>query len=376
MKVWKDSFRKFVLDICHKVLTIISMEINRKRITYLDIMRIVACVLVVMVHVSAQHLEDITISAGSFMVHSAYNTLAFSGVALYLMISGALILDPSKRYSIKDCVIKSIHTFGLYFFWKLIFMIFDAIQYHQTMDGAFFKETFINLIKGRGYYHLWFLPAIAIIYLFVPLIKKSVEDSMKTCIYYVVIFFILAIMAPTLFNFDFKFKYTIMDFFNNNDFSLFTGYLGFFVLGHLLHRYGDRLSRKMITIIYILGIISLPVAALLDYSLSSESIRSMAMNTPFSVPSFIMTTAIFLLIKNIKWNDRKHNHASTLAGLTLGIYLIHPMIIIASSALGLTSASFVAVLSIPVISLLITVVSGIIIFLLTRIPVIKRLFMF
>ncbi len=57
------------------------------RIVYLDLVRITACILVVMVHISAQQIEDLPVDSWQFVITNSYNCLAFTGVALFVMIS-------------------------------------------------------------------------------------------------------------------------------------------------------------------------------------------------------------------------------------------------------------------------------------------------
>lgn len=208
---------------------------------------------------------------------------------------------------------------------------------------------------------------------FIPLIKKSVENDKKVCLYYIIIFFVIAVFLDTAFNFNFKFKYTIQDFFTNNDFSLFSGYLGFYILGHYLGNLSNDMKRTTRIIIYILGIISLPLSGILDKQLTSPGYPSTAMNTPYSLPSFFMTVAIFVFIKNVKWSSKGSNLMGTMSKLTLGVYLIHPVFIELLSKAGLDTKSFAFILSIPVITLLITLASGMVVFVVSKIPVLRLL---
>ena len=100
------------------------------------------------------------------------------------------------------------------------------------------------------------------------------------------------------FIFDFKFKYTVQDFYNLNDFSLFTGYLGFFVLGHYLNRYAESMNSVIRLVLYILGLVMIPASGFIDSYLSKRIPGSMAMNShTFSLPSFVITLALFLLYR-------------------------------------------------------------------------------
>ena len=51
---------------------------DKHRIVYLDMVRILACVLVVLVHVSAQQIEQLDVKSAAFAVTNGFNILAFS----------------------------------------------------------------------------------------------------------------------------------------------------------------------------------------------------------------------------------------------------------------------------------------------------------
>ena len=116
---------------------------EKKRIVYLDIVRIIACVLVVLVHVAAQWIERLAVPAyasaqwtGSpkvtgvdVAVANAFHILAFSGVSLFVMISGALALNPDKEEDLKTLLVKrTLHFFVLYYIWKFFFQIVTMLE--------------------------------------------------------------------------------------------------------------------------------------------------------------------------------------------------------------------------------------------------------
>lgn len=358
----------------------IKNQNENKRVIYLDIVRILACFLVVLVHVSAQHIFDNPANTSEFITHASYNCLAFSGVSLYIMISGALMLNSKKEITVNAAIRKTLHMYFLYFAWKLIYDIFNLILKRDSVDLKVIKDIFIDVISGRGYYHLWFLPTIAIIYLFLPMIKKSLENDKIVCQYYLILFFILNIIVETVYNFKFKYKYILVDFLSYNNFYLFTGYIGYFILGHYLNKFCNEIKKPVRIVLYITSICLIPIAGIINSYISvRDSELKVPMNNPFSVFSFIITVSIFIFIKNLKFDEKLANKEkvikviSLLSLMTLGIYLIHPMIIMLVENLGLNSLLFIPALSIPLIMIIDTVITGIIVFILIKIPIINKL---
>lgn len=70
-----------------------------KRILYLDILRIMAIIAVVMLHVSAQRFY-VSFPSYEWEIRMFFNSMVRWGVPIFVMISGALFLDPQKKISL------------------------------------------------------------------------------------------------------------------------------------------------------------------------------------------------------------------------------------------------------------------------------------
>ena len=68
------------------------------RIVYLDVLRVIACFSVIMVHSCAQYFVK-DIGSFNFWVGNIFDGLARIGVPLFIMISGALMLDKNYQFS-------------------------------------------------------------------------------------------------------------------------------------------------------------------------------------------------------------------------------------------------------------------------------------
>ena len=73
---------------------------QNQRKLYLDLLRIIAISAVVMIHVSASYVTNAN-SLLDFTVGNIFDSVSRLGVPLFLMISGALILDENKEFNCK-----------------------------------------------------------------------------------------------------------------------------------------------------------------------------------------------------------------------------------------------------------------------------------
>lgn len=340
------------------------------RILYLDMIRIIACIQVVMIHVSAQSAYHIYTSRASYAIAGFCNSISFSGVALFVMISGAIFLSPTRETDLKKIVIHgTVHTYIIYYIWKAIYQSIEMIDIQEAFNYINIKnEIILASVQKRGAYHLWFLPMIAVMYLIVPLIKKGVSDK-KNCMFFLAFFIVAGILAPTAFLFEFRFKYLFQDFFSINDFSIFSGYLGYFILGHYLHNWRDSFSRIHKIVI---GVLGGGGSMVMCYIFGSR------LSTPFSVSSFLIAVSIFFSMqaieKRLEYSKFAVSFLNKGAVSTLGVYLMHPFFIslVYDGRYGevLRSCPLVAI---PLVTVSIVAVCALISALLLKIPLLKRL---
>lgn len=353
--------------------------LQKKRIAYLDLVRIMAGILVVMVHISAQQIESLKVEGAAFAIINAFNCLAFSGVALFVMISGALALRPEREMDLKALLLRrTLHFFVLYYIWKAFYQVVDMLEKGESFTLAAIKnDVILALVQKRGYYHLWFLPMIAILYMAVPLVKKGFAEK-KLCRYFLIVFFVTALFVPTLLHYEFKFKYLLVDFFTSNDFYLFGGYLGYFVLGHYLHSWREEITVKKRVLLYVAGALCFLLACILG-TLDSRAAGAFSghMNTPFAATTFFTAAALFVAGQSA---DRKIASSAKagkvfafLAGTVFGVYLLHPLAILVWERIGLRTSLCTPLLSIPLLTICTAGLSGLAAALLLKIPVLRRL---
>ena len=74
---------------------------EHSRCVYFDVIRIVACILVVCIHVSAMDFTVFEESVSSWFVLNVINCIGMNGVPLFFMLSGALMLADTYTINIK-----------------------------------------------------------------------------------------------------------------------------------------------------------------------------------------------------------------------------------------------------------------------------------
>jgi len=157
-----------------------------------------------------------------------YNSLARIGVPIFVMISGLLVLDPAreepwdrllKKRLLKKIILPLAGWTLIYFWWT------DASMGLPFSWSRLFKQS----LAGGTSAHLWFLYMIAGLYLAIPVIRPLLREG-RHVRYYLTIW--LVATAFPLLGLVRRYFYW--------EAPIFTGYLGYFILGYWLHHCSRR----------------------------------------------------------------------------------------------------------------------------------------
>ena len=348
---------------------------EKKHIAYLEVLRLVACILVVGVHVSAFNLEQVPVESLNFKVMNGLDCLSILGVPLFVMISGALFLAPSYEITVKKFYTRKIpRIVFLYFFWLLFYNVVNFLENGTVWNFTNVKKQIVlESLLGKGMYHMWYLPMLAVLYLLTPFLKSFAADK-KKCMLFCALGFGYSILLPTALKFEFPYRTIVESLYNQFDCSFFGGYVTYYVLGHALHEYVPKLSAQKKVALGLGGVIAMGIEIAVCNAWSVKTgIMSTILNTPFSVTAFIGAAAIFLLLRDGVSGRKQEELSGKLAGLTLGIYLIHPLFLRIYGWLGGTTLFAPAAIAVPLIIVLITLISGAAVYALSKIPVVKKI---
>jgi surface polysaccharide O-acyltransferase-like enzyme len=199
------------------------------------------------------------------------------------------------------------------------------------------------------------------IYLFIPIIGKWAQNCLdKEILYFLAIWLFTIFLNQPIIS---KFKPGI-------DFTYFTGYLGYLILGYYLSRksFNNQVKASIISIIIIaLGI----VITILGTYIGSN--HKGAFYDPFynylSPNVLIVSIGVFILFKNeYNYNTKYFKISNFISRYSYGIYLVHIIVISLLYKLGLYWNSLNPIIGIPLTTVLCLVISGGIIYLINKLP--------
>ena len=354
---------------------------DKKRNAYMDLIRAVACILVIGGHISGYNWEDTSVNTFKYHVLNISDNICALGVPLFIMLSGALHLNPSYKLTFKSLFKKKVfRLLVVYYFWLTYYNIFNFIE--NGYELSFFNIKFYilgRIVRGEGIYHLWFIPKLIILYLITPFIKDALKNKAVT-IYAMIVFATVVLFVPTLFQFDFPMKEWIVFNFDMEAYQTIAGffcYLGYYIAGHFVHTFiPDELNIKGKLAAYSAVIVGTGGAIISGATLTKHfGIADARFMNPTYIFLFLSGTGLFILFK--QWGKVYEEKGvpkwiAEIAGLSLGIYLIHPTVIKFFPYFNISILSPQPYIMIPLMTLVVTAISFGLSFLLNKIPVLKK----
>lgn len=352
----------------------------KKRNMNLDILRITACFFIVLAHVSSVGCEAFSITSINWKVAHMFNSLGHSGTILFLFISGSLLLSREYHFNTKKFFLGNFLTLLVaYIGWLIIYHVVGFIQ-RGDFSPASLHDAVLNIIYGNASYHFWYIPMLLGIYLLLPIFRAVSLSGNRNVAYLVILFLTIGVLFPTLFLFEFPYKYLLSSVVNRIPFTLINHYAGYFFMGYLLSLLLERKSIPKPKVIGILFVVTGIVGALLgDWFLSKrDGFNSGAMNTLFTLSLCMTATGVYLFVCSIqlKENCSAFSILARVSGYTFGIYMIHPIILNIVNELSVNTGDFPTLITVPLNTVIVFLGSLFITFLLSLIPGVRRWLLF
>lgn len=210
------------------------------RIVYLDGLRILACLMIVLMH--APHPD----AGNPGILLTPISFLTASGIGLFFMVSGALLLPVSSDTSsfLKRRLGKIV---GPLLFWTFFYMIANLLTGKMSVYDIGHAALSV-LFSTQGHGVLWFLYTLAGLYLVAPVISPFLKKASERELRFYLILWLVAMCFPLLSQ--------ILEV-NRSTTGLlyyFTGYLGYFVLGYYMHKYRPQLPKLVIACLFLIPV--------------------------------------------------------------------------------------------------------------------------
>ncbi|MDI9431562.1 MAG: acyltransferase family protein, partial [Sedimentisphaerales bacterium] len=146
---------------------------RQRSIQYINVLRILAIYAVVTAHVAIW----LTMATRPFVFHwwlgSGLFYLAHFSIPVFVMISGALLLDDTRRESAGQFYRRRMVRVGVpLVVWTVVYLLVRRFVDGEPLSTGLVVQL---ILTGEPYYHLWFLYMIFGLYLITPALRTFVR---------------------------------------------------------------------------------------------------------------------------------------------------------------------------------------------------------
>lgn len=280
----------------------------KDRIVYIDWLRIVAAVMVVMIHTSGMLLMHADLGSCAYWLAEVNGALVRSAVPLFFMISGALLLRPGYNPTPTKMVRKTAKVFALMLVWSAVYALLDV---HPMTLKSFVFATW------KGPFHFWFFEYLIGLYLLTPLLKAIVEYKEGLLVrFYLILFVIFGIGVESLQAIPVCHKW-IVDITSKVHVEMMS-FCGYFILGYYLSIHKWKIPQWIPVVCF---------AGCVLFHLLLVTHTTMLWNTDnWWVLTFMECICVWLSfgVAHLRMGGGMMESASS---LMMGLYILHPLIL-------------------------------------------------
>lgn len=339
-----------------------------------DLIRTLAIVLVIMLHAAT---EPITIADQMspegvilWWTTNIYNALARPAVPLFIMLSGALLLQPAKlKEPLRVFFKKRLNRIALPFlFWGGAYFAWRVFVYKEVLS----TNSIIEGVLTGPYVHFWFFYLLVGLYLLAPALRVLVAYiSRKTFSFLLTLWFLGTAVVPLL--------GLLSDYHLNSNVFILTGWVGYFLIGAYSLKVHARSA--VLCAILVLGLSWTIMGTYITVGTLGEW-ASQFFYDAFSFSMIGASVSLFLLLSSIPSDilEKRFPHGSHLLSLisqnTIPLYLLHVMVLEALQkgffGFQISLATMNPVLEVPLITFLTLLVCLTVVYPIKKIPLLKK----
>lgn len=312
------------------------MEKDRK--LWIDVLNIAACMGVVLLHCSNRQVHewdgafDVGLWWGIFT-----HTFFLWPVPIFLMISGLNLIGYSKGWG-AYVRRRAQRTLVPFVAWGLVYnLVVPLVKKHTgigTVEDVSTWQQFAHLLLTGDKTVLWFFPPLFLLYMAVPFLSVFFGVcSRKMAAWLVATGFALTSLLP------FMEKISGVEFLGSHSaYYTFFGIMGYCV-GSIFREYVIKYCKS---IVFGGGIACVAAFALIYAARKTgDEVLDRALVTYLSPLCVVTSVSVFALFMRIDWSRVTTRlriggrHIAQISSLSLGVYLLHPLVLMASAKLGL-----------------------------------------
>lgn len=251
--------------------------------------------------------------------------IGFFAVPIFLMISGATLMEYRKRYDTRTFFKKRFsRVLTAFIIWSIITFIIALWQGRYALDTLSFTRVWNIFMTSDMMSVYWFFPVIISIYLAMPILSLLTEQVNRKWLWYMASMGLItySILPPIckLLGLGFNGSYAL---------PLTAGFVIFPILGYLLAT--EEIKKRWLITVCLAAVAALALRYLVTYYLTlRDGSTSYLLGSYLYFTGVLPAAALFLLAKRTPWDKyikgKLINTLSVISSCSLGIYLIHILV--------------------------------------------------
>ena len=276
--------------------------------------------MVIIIHAGSALYHSCPLYEPAFVLLCFISTAVRGSVPVFFMLTGLLMLSRERLelgHFFKRHVLR---LAGLFLLWSTLYAIGSRV-----VSGSFGSAYDFFFSVMAGHYHMWFIAAMVTCCLFIPILHAAIHGIKLDKRWLLGVFLFLVLLMQNC-NLTPDPAYILNRFTLNFAFD-YLPYLLYIIWGWYLgqREYGKR-TLWIAPLIFLLTAV-LATAGNCWYSEYRRYADGWLFNY-FSLPNFIMASAMFCFFLALKGHDFKRGGLiHQLSDCTLGIYLLHPLML-------------------------------------------------
>lgn len=169
----------------------------------LDALKAIAIICVLFIHASASGLSNLPLGSRGWFYTAAWAVVSRFAVPVFLMVSGALLLNPEKSLTIKKLFSKNLlRIIVALLLWATIYEAYGIYLQSMVQNDftlALVKAAIKNILTFDTHFHLYYLHITILVYLFLPITRLFTLHASRVQLKYALcLWFCLGILYPFL----------------------------------------------------------------------------------------------------------------------------------------------------------------------------------
>lgn len=276
----------------------------KQRSIYLDIIRIIACLMVIMMH------SPVVLREGQHsLVLGIVTYLSAPCNGLFFMASGALLLGRGLSFEafMKKRLGRIVWPTVV---WSLVYIVVQYFVKGEGVNELANQLAWIPFYRTDACGYLWFMYALLGCYFLVPIVEPWLMKVTRRELELVLGLWLVVSIIPLI-----TVSLNVREIDESGAWYYFSGFFGYFLLGWYAAKYS--MTWKQIGVATVMGVVFMGVC----YKQSKLSVDINGYLHPYVI---MFCFVMFAFIRKILCGYNKHaNTIGVLSGCTFGVYLIH-----------------------------------------------------